>query len=325
MMLLWWFLIISLLQTMALPLLAFALLAVLPVRKVRILLQVIAALALFYVSPLISIILLLATAIGAFLETIELEYRFALTGAVFVGICFLYPGLTPPLLAYVLLGLLVLTPFLKRHFVEWRRILTSVSFALGLSFLLVFLLRLMKEALFGSVANLMRPAFEAFGSLFTWTIPLSEKVDEKMQTGANLGNMEAVEPIKQGTMNAATVQVFNYAAFGLALLVVGLMFYFLRKRRVVTVEQDEIVRPTAKKRTKVAKKHSQHPLLQLASQLEQAFPRKRDETTYEWLERIAFPEVERNARLIDGIEFSQSEPAYDLQVFRRQVRERMEE
>lgn len=325
MILLWWLLVISLLQTSLLILIAFPLFALIPVRNVRISLQLLTACVVFYFAPVVSILLLLATAIAAVLETIDFDYRFALTGASFFGISFLLPGMTPSPGAYVLVALLFLIPFLKQHLVEWRRIFLSLSLALSLSFLLVFLIRLVKETFFGSVANLMRPALEAFGSLFTWTIPLAELIDKKTQIGADFSEAKPVESIKQATMSSGTLELLNLFGLILALVIVVVTFYIVRKRRVVTSEHDETVRPPAKKRSPVVKKQSHHPLLKIASQLEHAFPRKQDETTYEWLKRIEFPEVERNTRLIDGIEFSQSEPAYDLQVFRQQVRQRIEQ
>ncbi len=320
----WWLLVISLLQTSLLFLLVFPVFALIPVRKIRISLQLLTACIIFYFSPVASILLLLATALAAVLETIDFEYRFALTGAGFVGISLLYPGLTPSPGAYLLLTLLFLIPFLKQHLVEWRRIFLSLSLALSVSFLLVFLIRLVKETFFGSVANLMRPALEAFGSLFTWTIPLAELIDKKTQTGADFSEVKPIESVKQATMSSGTLEFLNLFGLLLALVIVIVTVYVVRKRRVVTAEYEEAIRPPAKVRQAAVKKQSHHPLLKIASQLEHAFPRKRDETTYEWLERIEFPEVERNTRLIDGIEFSQSEPAYDLHVFRQQVRQRIE-
>ncbi|RDB34041.1 hypothetical protein [Exiguobacterium sp. RIT594] len=323
-MILWWILVISLLQA-PLIILIFPLLVVIPARNIRIGVQLVAAIAFLFVSPLISILLLLATAVGAWLETVDHPYKFAISATGLTGLTLLFPGLSPPIGTYLLLGLLWAIPFLRQHLVEWRRITAGVSLFLGGSLILVTVIRLLKEALFGSVANLTRPALEAFGSLFTWTLPLAEQIDQK--TGAqatDLSNIAPQESLKAASMSSDTLFYLNMAGIVLAILAVGITFYLIRKRQVVSTEPEPVVRMTGMKQPAPIKKHSQHPLLKIASQLEQAFPRRHEETTVEWLTRIDFPEAVAHARLLDGIEFSRSEPAYDLQLFRKYVREQIE-
>lgn len=323
-MILWWILVISLLQA-PLIILMFPLLVAILARNIRIGLQLVAAVSFLLISPLISILLLLAIALGTWLETVDQPYKFAISATGLTGLFLLFPGLSPPLGAYLLLGLLWAIPFLRQHLVEWRRITTAVSLFLGISLVLVIVIRLLKEALFGSVANLTRPALEAFGSLFTWTLPLAEQIDQK--TGANatdLSNIAPQESLKAASMSSATLFYLNTAGIVLAILAVGITFYLIRKRQVVSTEAEPVVRMTGAKQPAPIKKHSQHPLLKIASQLEQAFPRRHEETTVEWLTRIEFPEAVAHAHLLDGIEFSRSEPAYDLQLFRKYVREQIE-
>ncbi|WP_026828255.1 hypothetical protein [Exiguobacterium artemiae] len=323
-MILWWILVISLLHA-PLVILIFPLLAVIPARTVRIGLQLAAAISFLSVSPLISILLLLVIALGTWLETVDQPYKFAISATGLTGLCLLFPGLSPPLGAYLLLGLLWGIPFLRQHLVEWRRIIAGISLFLGVSLVLVILIRLLKEALFGSVANLTRPALEAFGSLFTWTLPLAEQIDQKTRSNTTgLANIAPQESLKAASMSSDTLFYLNMAGIILAILVVGLTFYLIRKRQVVSAEAEPVVRTTVAKQPAPIKKHSQHPLLKIASQLEQAFPRRHEETTVEWLTRIEFPEAVAHARLLDGIEFSRSEPAYDLQLFRKYVREQIE-
>lgn len=324
-MIIWWILVISLLQA-PLIILIFPLLAVIPARPIRIGVQLAAAVAFLLISPLISILLLLAIALSAWLETVDHPYKFAVSATVLTGLCLLLPGFNPPLGAYLLLGFVWGIPFLRQHLIEWRRIVAGVSLFLGASLVLVTLTRLLKEALFGSVANLTRPALEAFGSLFTWTLPLAEQIDQKTKADStsDLSDIAPQESLKAATLSSETLFYLNLAGVVLALLAVGLTFYLIRKRRVVATEAEPVARMTMPKQAAPVKKHSQHPLLKIASQLEQAFPRRHDETTVEWLTRIEFPEAVAHARLLDGIEFSRSEPAYDLQLFRKYVREQIE-
>ncbi|MCT4780033.1 MULTISPECIES: hypothetical protein [Exiguobacterium] len=325
MMILWWLLVVSLLHAPLLAVLMFPLLAAIPARTIRIILQLVAAISLFLVSPTISILLVLVTALGAWLETIDHPYRYAISGSVLVGLCLLLPGITPPIGAYLVLGLLWTIPFLKQHLVEWRRIVSGLSLFIGVSWLLVVFVRLIKEALFGSVANLTRPALEAFGSFFTWTLPLAEQIDQKTQSNpTDLSNVAPQQALQPATVNPDTWFYLNLIGAILALVAVCLTFYLIRKRRVVALESEQTVRVPAQIRPAPVKKHSHHPLLKIASQLEQAFPRRPDETTVEWLIRIEFPEAMYHARLLDGIEFSRSEPAYDIQLFRKYVREQIE-
>ncbi|MGX8177235.1 hypothetical protein ACWS7L_07055 [Exiguobacterium artemiae] len=323
-MILWWILIISLLPA-PLVILIFPLLAAIPARNIRIGLQLAAAIAFLFVSPLISMLLLLAIAFGAGLETVDYPYKFAISATGMTGLCLLFPGLSPPLGTYLLLGLLWAIPFLRQHLVEWRRIIANVSLFLGGSLVLVILIRLLKETLFGSVANLTRPALEAFGSLFTWTLPLAERIDQKTaKNTTDVANIAPQKRLEAANMSSDTLFYLNMAGIVLAILAVGITFYLIRKRQVITTEAEPVVRMTVTKQPPPVKKHSQHPLLKIASQLEQAFPRRHDETTVEWLTRIEFPEAASHARLLDGIEFSRSEPAYDLQLFRKYVREQIE-
>lgn len=323
-MILWWIFLASLLPVPFYLALVFPALAFVPHRSLRIGLQLLAAGLLFILSPVACILALIFVAWTAFLDTVESAWRYAASGLIVGGVMILFPGVTPPLGAFLLLFLVVAYPFVVTYMTEWRRIFSTVGLMLTLGLLLAGLFRLMKEALVGSVTNSIRPLFEAFGSLFLWTEPLGRKADNMTNRAMGLENIKSVEDVKQATVQAETSHWIWIVTAIVTVLFVAITLYVIRKRKVIPIEMEQTVKRSKQVRTHAPKRYSHHPLLKIASQLEQAFPRRHEETTLEWLMRIEFPDASSNARLIDGIEFSTSEPAYDIQTFRRQVREQIE-
>lgn len=323
-MILWWMFLASLLPVPFYLALVFPALAFVPHRSLRIGLQLLAAGLLFFLSPLASVLALVFVAWSAFLDTVDSAWRYA-TSAMIIGVAtVLFPGMTPPIGAFVLLLFVVAYPFVVTYMTEWRRIFPTIAIVLSAGLIVAFIFRLTKEAIVGSVASAIRPLFEAFGSLFLWTEPLGREADTMTNRAMGLNNIKGVQGIKQEVVQTGTPDWIWIAMTLLAVIFVAITLYVIRKRKVVAIEKEQTVKQSKQVRTRAPKRHSHHPLLKIASQLEQAFPRRQEETTLEWLTRIEFPDTVQNARLIDGIEFSPSEPAYDIQTFRRQVREQIE-
>ena len=323
-MILWWIFLASLLPVpfylaLALPALAFV-----PHRSIRIGLQLLVAGSLFFLSPVASVLALVFVAWTAFLDTVDSTWRYAASALVIGVVMVLFPGAIPPPGAFALFFLVVAYPFVITYMTEWRRIFPTVALMLGGGLLLAVILRLSKEALVGSVTSTIRPLLEAFGSLFLWTEPLGRKADTMTNQATGLNNIKGVQNVGRSTIDAGTSNWLWIVTAIMTLVLVATTLYVIRKRKVVALEREQTVKQSKQIRAHAPKRHSHHPLLKIASQLEQAFPRRHEETTLEWLTRIEFPDASPNARLIDGIEFSPSEPAYDIQTFRRQVREQIE-
>ena len=323
-MMLWWMFLASLLPVPFYLALVFPALAFVPHRSLRIALQLLVAGLLFFLSPLASVLALVFVAWSAFLDTVDSAWRYA-TSAMIIGIAtVLFPGMTPPIGAFVLLLLVVAYPFVVTYMTEWRRIFPTIAIVLSTGLIIALIFRISKEALVGSVTSAIRPLFEAFGSLFLWTEPLGREADTMTNRAMGLENIKGVQDVEQAAVQAGTPDWLWMALTLLTVIFVAVTLYIIRKRKVVAIEREQTVKQSKQIRAHAPKRHSHHPLLKIASQLEQAFPRRHEETTLEWLTRIEFPDTVQNARLIDGIEFSPSEPAYDIQTFRRQVREQIE-
>ncbi|MBF8152952.1 hypothetical protein ITJ88_06595 [Exiguobacterium sp. TBG-PICH-001] len=323
-MILWWIFLASLLPVpfylaVALPALAFV-----PHRSLRIGLQLLVAGSLYFLSPVASVLALVFVAWSAFLDTVDSAWRYATSAMVIGVVMVLFPGVTPPIGAFLLLLFVVAYPFVVTYMTEWRRIFPTVALVLSAGLIIAVIFRLTKEALIGSVTSAIRPLFEAFGSLFLWTEPLGREADTMTNRAMGLENIKGVKEVKQATVQAGTPDWIWIATTLLTVILVAVTLYVIRKRKVIAIEREQTVKHSKQARAHVPKRHSHHPFLKIASQLEQAFPRRHEETTLEWLTRIEFPDASSNARLIDGIEFSPSEPAYDIQTFRRQVREQIE-
>ncbi len=323
-MILWWIFLASLLPVPFYLALAFPALAFVPHRSFRIGIQLLVAGSLYFLSPVASILALIFVAWTAFLDTIDSAWRYATSAMVIGVVMVLFPGMTPPLGGFLLLLFVVAYPFVVTYMTEWRRIFPTIAIVLSAGLIIAIVFRLTKEALVGSVTSAIRPLFEAFGSLFLWTEPLGRKADKMTSWTMGQENIKDVNEVKQATVQAGTPDWIWIATTLLTVILVAVTLYVIRKRKVIAIEREQTVKHSRQIRTHAPKRHSHHPLLKIASQLEQAFPRRHEETTLEWLTRIEFPDASSNARLIDGIEFSPSEPAYDIQTFRRQVREQIE-
>lgn len=265
-----------------------------------------------------ALILLLFVSLSAIVETFEGAYRYFLSACAILLICLILPGLMPPALSFILASLLGLIPFFRRHLVEWRRI-SLVLLTLGTAaFAAALLIRLIKESLFGDVAAWFRPLLVEFGSLFLWTVPLSEQVDRKGGQSIDIDNVAPIDAAAQTTAQATDSSLWLMIGAGVVAVLVMATLGWIRKRQTVGEEKSERYERAVKVPLR-KKVRSRHPLLKVASQLEETFPREKNETTYEWLGRIGFPDGHEHARLIDAIEFSSSEPAYDVQSFRQLV------
>ncbi|WP_114570828.1 G protein-coupled receptor family protein [Exiguobacterium flavidum] len=265
-----------------------------------------------------ALILLLFVSWSAMVETFEGAYRYFLSACAVLIICLILPGLMPPVLSFVLASLLGVLPFFRRHLVEWRRI-SLVLLTLGTaSFAAALLIRLIKETLFGDVAAWFRPLLVEFGSLFLWTVPLSERVDRQGGQSIDVDNVATLDAAAQASTRTADSSLWLMAGTIIVAVLVIATLMWIRRRQTVGEEKldryERAVKVPLRKKTR-----SHHPLLKVASQLEETFPREKNETTYEWLRRIGFPDGKEHARLIDAIEFSPSEPAYDVQSFRQLV------
>lgn len=323
-MILWWIFLASLLPVPLYAALAFPALAFVPHRPLRIGLQLLAAGLLFFLSPAASVLALVFVTWTAFLDTVESVWRYAVSALVIGVMVILFPGMMPPPGALLLLFLVVAYPFVVTYMTEWRRIFPTIALMLGGGLILAGMFRFMKEALFGSITSWIRPIFEAFGSLFLWTEPIGREADQMTNKAMGLENIKGVQNVGRSTVDAGTSNWIWVVLVIVTVILVAVTLYVIRKRQVVHIEMEQTVQRPKQTRARAPKRHSHHPLLKIASQLEQAFPRRHEETTFEWLSRIEFPDALHNARLIDGIEFSPSEPAYDIQTFRRLVREQIE-
>jgi len=275
---LFWIFTATLYREDAIWILPLALVTLLKNRNVRVGVGLAYASAYAFHSISGALILLLFVSLSAMVETFEGAYRYFLSACAILVICLLLPGLMPPALSFMLASLLGILPFFRRHLVEWRRI-SVVLLTLGTAaFAMALIVRLIKESLFGDVAAWFRPLLVEFGSLFLWTVPLSERVDRQGGQSIDIDNVAPIDAATQTAAQATGSSFWLMIGVGVVTVLVIATLVWIRKRQ--TVGEEELDRYARAVKVPLRKKtRSRHPLLKVASQLEETFPREKNETT----------------------------------------------
>lgn len=278
-------------------------------RNGQLLAQTLLSVAALWFSYEMSILLLLFTYVHAFIRTLDWTDRYAIASVSFLVADWLLPPASQPL-TMILFPFLFL--FLQRSSYyrrDYKRMLLTLVISLTTGLMLAFVVRAIKEMLFGDLVAWVRPFLLWIGGWFDGIeLDPSDRVNRFMVP--DNPNLEADNVTGETLLETATNQGVFLIGFFVLLLAGGLfLFFYLRNRKEVH-EGFSIPKPTHKtftseKRLLRSPKHIQ--LLDAGRRLEQAYPRQGEETVFEWLKRIEFVDGELFATWLEAAEYGEKE------------------
>lgn len=271
-----------------------------------------------------SITLLLFTFAHAFIRTLDWTDRYAIASVLFLIVDWLFPPASQPLLMIVFPFLFLFWQRSLYYRRDYKRMLSTLAVGLAVGFGLAFVIRTVKELLFGDLVAWIRPFLLWIGGWFDGvTLDPSDRVNRFIIP--DNPNLDAETLSNETLLESATNQSYALTVFFIVLLILGiLLFFYLQKRKDIqeVLSVPKKVHQTARTERRLTRTPRHVRLLDAGRRLEQTHPRYREETVYEWLERIDFTDGSLFASWLEAAEYGEKEaPTPVVEAFERYVKQ----
>ncbi|TCI59289.1 hypothetical protein [Exiguobacterium sp. SH3S1] len=270
-----------------------------------------------------SITLLLFTYAHAFIRTLDWTDRYAIASVLFLITDWLFPPAEQPLLMIVFPFLFLFWQRSLYYRRDYKRMLSTLVVGLAVGLGLAFVIRTVKELLFGDLITWIRPFLLWIGGWFDGiTLDPSDRVNRFMIP--DNPNLDAETIANETLLESAKNQSSALVIFFIVLLVGGvLLFFYLQKRKDIqeVLSVPKKAHQTARTERRLTRTPRDVRLLEAGRRLEQVHPRHREETAHEWLERIDFTDGSLFASWLEAAEYGEKEaPTTVVEAFERHVK-----
>lgn len=283
-------------------------------RNTQLIVQTLISIAALYFSYEMSILLLIFTYVHAFIRTLDWTDRYAMASVLFLVADWLFPPATQSLA-------MVLFPFIfliwQRNLYyrrDYKRMVTMLALGLGIGLVVSLIIRTIKELLFGNVIAWISPFFLWIGSWFDGIVLDPNDRVNRFLVPDN-PNLDA-DTLSQETLfeSASNESLFFIGVFVAILLIGVFLFFYLQKRK--DIQEDGMIPKSIHHPTLSDKRMVRSPrqiqLLETGRKLEHHHPRLREETVFEWLERIEFTNHSLYAEWLEAAEYGDKEAPQEI-------------
>ncbi|MGA9468826.1 MAG: hypothetical protein WBV10_14475, partial [Exiguobacterium marinum] len=197
---------------------------------------------------------------------------------------------------------------------DYKRMVTMLVLGLGIGLAVSLVIRTIKELLFGNVVAWISPFFLWIGSWFDGIVLDPNDRVNRFLVPDN-PNLDAETVAQETLLESASGNSLFYIGVFVVILLIGVgLFFYLQKRKDIQeggLIPRSIHHPTLSDK-RIVRSPRQIQLLETGRRLEQQYPRLREETVADWLQRIEFTDHTLYAGWLEAAEYGDKEAPRDV-------------